>query len=104
MLRIYGVALEMLADVAGVVDVIGRYDKDLVRQLRRASMSVVLNFSEAGAVRDGRRRIQHGNALGSALETRACVEAAVAIGYLDAVPEAMRARLMHIIRVLYKLV
>ena len=104
MLRIYDVALEMLADVAEVVDVIGRYDKDLVRQLRRASMSVVLNISEAGAVRDGRRRVRHGDALGSALETRACVEAAVAIGYLEAVPKAMRARLMHIIRVLYKLV
>ncbi len=102
MLRIYPVCLEMVRDVAVLLEVIGRHDRDLCRQLRRSSMSVVLNVAEAAGVRDGRRRMRYGDALGSAMETQAGIEAAVAIGHLKAMPEELVGRFRHIIGVLTK--
>ena len=46
MLRIYPVSLQMVRDVRLLADEIARFDRDLARQLRRASMSVVLNVAE----------------------------------------------------------
>jgi four helix bundle protein len=102
MLRIYSVCLEMVAEVAALG--IGISDRDLARQLRRSSMSVALNVAEGSAVRDGRRRVRYGDALGSAMETRAAVEIAVAVGDLDVMPNELRARLGLIIGTLRKLV
>ncbi len=102
MLRIYPVCLEMVRDVAVLLEMIGRHDRDLCRQLRRSSVSVVLNVAEGAGVRDGRRRMRYGDALGSAMETQAGIEAAVAIGYLRAMPEELVGRFSHIIGVLTK--
>lgn len=104
MLRVYDVCLAMVSDVSGLVEAIGQRDRDLARQLRKSSVSVVLNVAEGCAVRDGRRRARYGDALGSAMETRAGLEAAVAIGYLQAIPEPTRVRLREIIGTLVKLV
>jgi four helix bundle protein len=103
MLRIYEVSLEMVAAVAGAAETIGVSDRDLARQLRRSSVSVALNLAEGSAVRDGRRRVRYGDALGSALETRAGIEVAVAVGYLDSMPGKLQSNFRHIIGVLYKL-
>ena len=103
MLRIYPVSLQMVRDVRSFADAIQRFDGDLARQLRRASMSVVLNLSEGSGSRGGRRRMRYEDALGSARETLAGLEAAHAAGYLGPVPEAVRGRFNHIIGTLVRL-
>ena len=104
MLRIYAVALDMVRESRPLADHIARHDKDHARQLRRSSMSVVLNIAEGSGCRGGLRRIRYENALGSARETLANLEAAEAVGYIDAVPGDLRDRFDHIIGVLVKLV
>ena len=102
MLRIYPVCLEMVRQVAELAIVIKVHDRDLYKQLQRSSVSVVLNVAEGAAVRDGRRRVRYGDALGSALETQAGIEVACAIGYIDSIDDALRGRFEHIIGVLSK--
>ncbi|HUH04939.1 MAG TPA: four helix bundle protein [Kofleriaceae bacterium] len=87
-----------------LADRIGEFDRDQARQLRRSSVSVVLNVAEGAAVRDGRRRMRYGDALGSAMETRANLEAAEAIGYLPVLEPGLRNRLDQIIGTLMRLV
>ena len=103
MLRIYPVCLEMVREVADVAIAIKVYDRDLCRKLQRSSVSVVLNVAEGSAVRDGRRRVRYGDALGSALETQAGIEVAYAVGYIDSFDEALQGRFRHSIGVLNKL-
>ncbi len=55
MLRIYGVILEVLRELSPVVAAIALHDKDLARQLRRASTSVALNCSEGSVARRAER-------------------------------------------------
>lgn len=104
MLRIYPVALSMVKDVCVLQKRIAKQDSDLARQLRRSSMSVVLNLNEGSATRAGKRRMRYEDALGSAQETLGGLEAAEAVGYLPNVPEPVRDRLLHVIRTLRKLV
>ena len=81
MLRIYKTAIEMTADVEALVRTIKLKNPDLARQISRASHSVVLNIAEGSGFRDGRRRMRYADALGSAYETRAGLEAALEIRY-----------------------
>ncbi len=55
MLRIYGVILEVVGELRGVVGQIERRDGDLARQMRRAMCSVALNVGE-GMGSGGRNR------------------------------------------------
>jgi hypothetical protein len=45
-LRIYSVCLEMVREVRPYADSIARFDRDQARQLRKSSVSVVLNLAE----------------------------------------------------------
>src|ERR1019366_640991 len=71
MLRIYTTVIEVLGLLRPVMAQIERHDRDLARQLRRASASVALNISEGSGSRGGTRRERYHNALGSAREAGA---------------------------------
>jgi four helix bundle protein len=102
MLKIYGVILEVLRELPPVVATIELHDRDLARQLRRAATSIALNCSEGSGSSGGTRRERYRNALGSARETGACLDAALALGYLEAVDASLLDRLDHVRAVLVK--
>ena len=105
MLRIYEGMLEVLRLLRPLLLAIERHDKDLGSQLRRASASVALNMQEGSGSRGGTRQQRYRTALGSARESGACLDVALALGYLDEVdPEvlqkldAVRATLARLVR------
>jgi four helix bundle protein len=72
----YEVALELVAALRPVLVQLGRRDRDLADQMRRAAASVVLNLAE-GARRTGRDRLHfYRIAAGSAAEVRAALAVA----------------------------
>jgi four helix bundle protein len=104
-LRIYGVALEMVAEVAVVARRVARADSDLARQMRRASTSVPLNISEGVHSRGGHQAARFQNAMASAREVAAALEVAVAAKYIagDGLDEVLD-RLDRIVATLWKLI
>ena len=104
MLKIYDVMLRVLRDVKPALVQIEKYDVDLARQMRRAAPSVVLNLAEGSGSSGGVRRVRYKTALGSARETRACLEAAEAMGYITGIDDQVRAGLAHVINVLVRIV
>ena len=76
-------AYELVGSVRGSVEEIGRRDRDLADQARRAASSVALNLAE-GAQRRGKDRLHHYRiAAGSCSELKAALRLACAWGYLD---------------------
>ncbi len=88
MLRIYPVTLQVAADAADIATQIARKDTDLARQLRRAAASIALNTAEGSCSQGANRPARYFNALGSARETLACIEVAVAMRLIKP-PEAV---------------
>ena len=80
MLRIYTTVIEVIGMLRPVIAQIESHDRDLARQLRRAAASVALNVSEGSGCSGGTRRERYRNALGSARETGACLDVAIACG------------------------
>jgi four helix bundle protein len=104
MLRIYGVVLEMIAEVAGVAEQIERRDGDLARQMRRAAASVALNMAEGMGNAAGHKRQRYQTALGSAREVMACVDVAQAMRYIGGVEPKTIDRMDHVVATLTRLV
>jgi four helix bundle protein len=102
MLRIYDVAVEMIGMLRPAMAQIEVHDRDLARQLRRASGSVALNIAEGSGSRGGTRRERYQNALGSARETGACLDVAASLGYVARVDTGVRGRLDFICGTLVK--
>ena len=81
----YQLAIEAAGAVGRCMGPIGKRDRDLEKQMRRATQSIALNLAE-GARRRGQDRFHLFRiAAGSAAEVLAALDLAVAWGYL---PEA----------------
>jgi four helix bundle protein len=102
MLRIYTTIIDVLRGLRPVVAQIETHDRDLARQLRRAASSIALNVSEGSGSNGGTRRERYRNALGSARETGACIDVALAFGYLDEVNANLLDALDHVRATLVK--
>jgi four helix bundle protein len=103
MLRIYQVILDLLEEMQPVVRRIEVKDRDLGRQLRRASCSIALNVAEGMYSRGRNRQARYHTALGSARETLACFEIAQRCCAM-APPSTVFAELNRVIGTLVKLV
>ena len=102
MLRIYTTNIDVLRELRPIVSQIELHDRDLARQLRRAAASIALNTSEGSGCSGGTRRERYRNALGSARETGACLDVALALGYLDEVDAKLLDALDHVRATLVK--
>ena len=102
-MRIYDAMIEVLRMLRGELARIERFDNDLARQLRRAAASVALNISEGSGSSGGVRTQRYRTALGSARETNACLDVAMALGYVDGIDAALRGKLDHVIGGLVRL-
>lgn len=104
MLHIYPIVLEVIHQLRPVLSVIERKDRDLGRQLRRASASAALNLAEGMYSRGKNRAARYHTALGSARETLACLEVAQSFGYVGPLDATLQARLRQVIGTLVRLV
>jgi four helix bundle protein len=104
MLRIYSNVIEVLRALRPVVALIEAHDRDLARQLRRAASSAALNMCEGSGSRGGTRRERYQNALGSARETGACLDVAIAIGYVQEIDAEIIAQLDRVRATLFRVV
>ena len=98
-MRIYSTVIEVLRMLRPVIAEIERHDRDLARQLRRASGSIALNVAEGSG---GTRTERYRNALGSPRETGACLDVADAFGYVSGVNSALLDRLDHVLATVAK--
>ncbi len=104
MLNVYPVVLEFISALRPLLAQIERRDRDLGRQLRRASSSVALNIAEGMYSRGELRTARYHSALGSMRESHSCLEVAQAFGYVRALDCTMAERVNRIIGTLVRLV
>lgn len=78
----HGLALELVRAVGRALPKIARREKDLARQLRRSTASVVLNLAEGTHSDPGNRQSRYASAAGSAKETQSALIIAESWGYL----------------------
>ncbi len=104
MLRIYSVALEVVSLLKPVIAELRRRDPHLAEQLRDASTGVVIQMAEGSYSRGRNRHSLYHRALGSAKESGACLDVALAAGYVESIDPRIRAGLSSVCAVLYSIV
>ena len=103
MLRIYPITLDWLKTLRPMIAQIARYDRELARQLRCSSSSVVLNLGEGMYARGGHRTNAYGVALREMGESYSALEAAQVHGYIKPLEPALEAQCRRILATLVKL-
>jgi four helix bundle protein len=104
MLRIYDTMINALTMLRPIIEQVERSDRDLGNQLRRCAASVVLNVAEGSGSRGGNRTVRYRSALRSTRETIACLDVAVALGYVESIDARIRESLESVRRVLTSVV
>ncbi len=104
MLNVYPIVIEFIGSLRPLLAQIERRDRDLGRQLRRASSSVALNLAEGMYSRGELRTARYHTALGSMRETQSCLEVARAFGYVRELEQSFTANVNRIIGTLVRLV
>lgn len=104
MLRIHSVIIDTIRLTAPLADRIGRKDRDLASQYRRALSSVALNVAEGSNQRGARRASHYSIALGSAEEAWSALLAAAAWGCVAEPDAVVAARYRQIIGTLHRVV
>ena len=79
----YDRSVDLLRTLAPLLSSLVASDAKLADQLRRAAQSVALNIAEANQRTHRDRRNRFRIALGSAAEVAACLDVALALGYVD---------------------
>jgi four helix bundle protein len=104
MLKVYSTMIRVLGMLRAVLTQIERHDRDLGNQLRRAASSVALNIQEGSGSHGGTRLARYRTALGSARETGACLDVALALGYVERVDAELLDQLSQVQAMLVALV
>ncbi len=87
MMNVERFVLGLAVEMRGVLETIGRQDRDLEKQARRALTSVVLNGREGAQQMGGTGRARFDSAMGSADEVKGVLMVAAALGYIEARPK-----------------
>jgi four helix bundle protein len=103
MLRIYPIALDWLKALRPLIERIARFDRELAKQLRRSSASVILNLGEGMHSRGGHRTNAYGVALREMGESYSALQAAQVLGYIKALEPAFEAQCRRLLGTLVKL-
>jgi four helix bundle protein len=103
-LKIYGVSLELVRQLAPLLPVFRARSSALADQFERALLSVPLNIAEGAYSRGKNRHARYQSAAASAREALACCEAAHALGWLSPLDPQASALFQQVIGTLVRLV